>query len=121
MLKDLLMFDPVTGRSGGKRKRTVVMITYATPRLKSPISCSKTRGNRSTHQICDPPHSIRQFKRPRSRKHLPAPQQVDGDRNAVRNPERHDGRRDNSVERAAGTQENASKNDDQNGGEVERV
>lgn len=29
--RNLLMFDPVTGKSGGKRKSTVVMITYAIP------------------------------------------------------------------------------------------
>jgi hypothetical protein len=29
--KHILIFDPVTGKSGGKRKRTVVTMTYARP------------------------------------------------------------------------------------------
>jgi hypothetical protein len=29
--KDVLILLPVTGKSGGKRKRTVVTITYAMP------------------------------------------------------------------------------------------
>ena len=40
---NLLMFDPVTGSSGGKRKSTVVMITYVIPILESSISMTNVR------------------------------------------------------------------------------
>jgi hypothetical protein len=39
-MNDLLIFDPVTGRSGGKTKRTVVRITYARPIYTNQISSS---------------------------------------------------------------------------------
>lgn len=42
MQKYILMLDPVTGRSGGKRKRTVVMITYTIPICDSSISMTHT-------------------------------------------------------------------------------
>jgi hypothetical protein len=75
----------------------------------------------ATYQICGPAQEGRKLKRAGGRQHFPAAKAVDGHGGTVGNTERHDGSGEDGIEGTAGAQEDAAEDDDQYGGEIERI
>ena len=61
---DLLILLPVTGRSGGKRKRTVVTITYTMPSCYKMVSKGDwSFAMKRTDQVTEPSKRSGQYER----------------------------------------------------------